>query len=107
MQVKWPIQVFRVSGDSMNPTLRNGQRVWVSPYLCIGVGDLIVFNKNAMTMVKRVVEIEEGGYYVEGDNKTASSGSELWGRVKPEQVKGRLFWPNRGQKGLQKKKKRL
>jgi phage repressor protein C with HTH and peptisase S24 domain len=63
--------IFRVSGDSMEPFLRDGQLVFASNFSTTKVNDVIVFRDSATssTFVKRVVAEYDGKYVVKGDNQ--------------------------------------
>lgn len=55
------------------PTLKPGDRVVASsiPYLFSEpkIGDIVLFKYRDKIMVKRIVKIEKGKYYLSGDNK--------------------------------------
>lgn len=84
-----------VNGDSMWPTLKDGDTI------CVNVldnqdlrpGDLVVFSdpRDASRMcIKRLKRIEENGLFVEGDNPdpTASTDSHNYGLIPLESVIG-------------------
>lgn len=76
--VIWPSLCFsgflKVGGSSMEPALKNGQRVWVSNYAKEtdpARGDIIAFEAEKLTLLKRViglpkekVVIKEGIIYI-------------------------------------------
>ena len=77
-----------VVGDSMWPTLRDGDTFQAVPYSnqAINIGDVVVFNDPTHTSricVKRVVHVKPEGLFVEGDNPdpTASTDSHNYGLV--------------------------
>tara|TARA_B100000767_G_scaffold197987_1_gene184930 strand:- start:22 stop:327 length:306 start_codon:yes stop_codon:yes gene_type:complete len=77
-----------VIGDSMWPTLRDGDTFEAIPYSnqSINEGDIVVFNDPthpSRICVKRVVHIKLEGLFVEGDNPdpTASTDSHNYGLV--------------------------
>ena len=77
-----------VIGDSMWPTLRDGDTFQAVPYSnqAINIGDVVVFNDPTHTSricVKRVVHVKPEGLFVEGDNPdpTASTDSHNYGLV--------------------------
>ena len=77
-----------VIGDSMWPTLRDGDTCQAVPYStqAINIGDVVVFNDPTHTSricVKRVVHVKPEGLFVEGDNPdpTASTDSHNYGLV--------------------------
>ena len=77
-----------VVGDSMWPTLRDGDTFQAVPYSnqSINAGDVVVFNDPTHTSricVKRVIHVKPEGLFVEGDNPdpTASTDSHNYGLV--------------------------
>jgi len=64
------LNIFKISGDSLYPFYKNGQRVicrkvWKSSK--IKVDDTIVFDKDHYgLMIKKVKSVEKIGYFVEG-----------------------------------------
>lgn len=84
---------FKVSGHSMEPTIRNGQEILISslPYLIfrIKVGDIIAFNNLGKLIVKRVKSINRGKFLVEGDNKTDS---KEFGWIEKDRIMGKVIY---------------
>lgn len=77
-----------VIGDSMWPTLKDGDTFEAIPYSnqTINEGDIVVFNDPthpSRICVKRVVHVKPEGLFVEGDNPdpTASTDSHNYGLV--------------------------
>ena len=77
-----------VIGDSMWPTLKDGDTFEAIPYSnqSINEGDIVVFNDPthpSRICVKRVVHVKPEGLFVEGDNPdpTASTDSHNYGLV--------------------------
>ncbi len=89
-----------VDGDSMLPTLRSGDWLIVRWDAAVAVGDLVVVrrpDRPELLLVKRVARITVHGYWVEGDNPSASDDSRLFGAVRATDVLGRVvarYWPN-------------
>jgi len=84
-----------VNGDSMWPTLRDGETVDVSTYSGqdLHVGDLIVFRDprdESRICIKRLKLLEPNGLFVEGDNPdpTASTDSHNYGPISLNSVIG-------------------
>ena len=69
------VQLACVSGDSMMPTLKNDAVVFINKkYNSIEKGDIVVAEKNDVTIIKRVVAVEndnviiiDGELYVNGE----------------------------------------
>ncbi len=76
---------IRVNGDSMWPTLREGQVVEGTRTHDATVGDIIVFNhpRTNRILIKRVVREENGFFFVTGDNPdpTESQDSNNFGAI--------------------------
>lgn len=90
----------RVRGDSMLPTLRDGDRLAVrrartgEPRL----GQLVVISESGKQMVKRVSKLLAAGIEVVGDNPSASRDSRHFGPVLTEDIEGVVafrYWPPR------------
>ncbi len=66
------LQLFKISGDSLYPFFKNGERVICRKVFSntkINVDDTVVFEKKSYgTMIKKVKSIENNGYFVEGTN---------------------------------------
>lgn len=80
-----------MSGDSMAPTLENGQFILMDPEPpSISEGDVVICHHPGqdLEMVKRVVIIEEGRFFVQGDNKERSSDSRQFGWLTREHIVG-------------------
>ena len=81
-------------GQSMNPTLKDGEVVLVDRAAKIEVGDIVVakhpFEQNS-DVVKRVERINKRGhYFLVGDNLEESSDSRHFGAVTREYIKGKV-----------------
>jgi len=75
----------------MEPTLREGESVLVFRPLKGKRGDLIVFKKNAKTMIKRIERIEGDKVYVKGDNWQESTDSQEFGALNRAQIEGKVI----------------
>lgn len=60
---------FKVEDKSMHPTLQNGDYLVVNKFSRkFSAGDIVVFRKNGKFFVKRIKEIQNEKYFVDGDN---------------------------------------
>lgn len=75
----------------MQPSYKNGDLVIVWKYGKVRPGNVIVFKKNALTMIKRVQKIENNRYYVRGDNYQESSDSEAFGTIQKSKIIGKVI----------------
>ena len=97
-----PWVVARVSGPSMTPTVRSGDRLLVRRVEgggAVGPGDVVLARFPArpeLLVVKRVRRAVPGGHWVEGDNPLVADDSRAFGpAVVVGRVLGRL-WPRPG-----------
>ena len=88
-----------IRGESMSPTLKNNQIVWVDydkdSLKNLKKGDIALFRNpfGDNLIVKRVDHYnQEKGYWMKGDNNRImeSSDSELFGYVKHDLLRGRI-----------------
>ncbi|MEV6930428.1 S24/S26 family peptidase [Dactylosporangium sp. NPDC051485] len=85
-----------VSGPSMAPTLRSGDRILVRRTTCARPGDLVVAAFRArpgLLVVKRVERADGDGWWIVGDNPFGSDDSSRYGTA---DVIGRVtfrWWP--------------
>lgn len=113
----WIAQPFIVSGASMEPTFNNGDYLIIDElsyhFRKPEKGEVIVFRyplDPSKFFIKRVIGLPgetikinsskitlgPNEYFVEGDNRPASSDSRIWGAVPENLVVGRAFvrlWP--------------
>ncbi|MGW5094309.1 nickel-type superoxide dismutase maturation protease [Streptomyces nodosus] len=89
-----PFGAAEVTGPSMVPTLRHGDRLLVQYGARIRPGDVIVLRhpfQQDLLVVKRAVELREGGWWVLGDNPYAGGDSTDYGTVPEELVLGKVW----------------
>ncbi|WP_299952147.1 S26 family signal peptidase [uncultured Modestobacter sp.] len=83
----------RVSGPSMSPTVRHGDRLLVRrlrPEAVVRPGDVVLArfpSRPELLVVKRVRHATPGGHWVEGDNPLVTDDSRAFG---PAVVLGRV-----------------
>ncbi|MEU1079925.1 nickel-type superoxide dismutase maturation protease [Streptomyces sp. NPDC005908] len=88
-----PFGVAEVTGPSMVPTLRHGDRLLVHYGARVKRGDVVVLRhpfQQDLLVVKRAAERREGGWWVLGDNAYAGGDSTDYGVVPDELVLGRV-----------------
>ena len=92
----------RVTGPSMSPTVRHGDRLLarrVRRSERVRAGDVVLArfpSRPELLVVKRVRRPVEGGHWVEGDNGFVTDDSRTYGpAVVVDRVVGRL-WPRPG-----------
>ena len=91
-------QTVIYKGPSMNPTLKPGDRLWITPHngQKIQRGDVVVFTPPGADykVIHRVVSLDPSGIRTQGDNNN---------RVDPwllshDQILGRVFFSERGKR---------
>lgn len=87
---------FKIEGHSMEPKLKNGEKVLVSfiPYLFNKpkVNDIIVFRINDRFYIKRIEEKKDDKYFVKGDNKKDSLDSKYFGSISQNQIIAKVIY---------------
>jgi nickel-type superoxide dismutase maturation protease len=89
-----PFGTAEVTGPSMVPTLRHGDRLVVRYGARVRPGDVVVLRhpfQQDLLVVKRAVERRDGGWWVLGDNAFAGGDSTDYGVVPPELVLARVL----------------
>ncbi|AZS89837.1 nickel-type superoxide dismutase maturation protease [Streptomyces griseoviridis] len=88
-----PYGAAQVTGPSMVPTLRHGDRLVVRWGGRVRAGDVVVLRhpfQQDLLVVKRAAERRDGGWWVLGDNPFAGGDSTDYGTVPEELVLGRV-----------------
>ncbi len=93
-------KAVELRGDSMAPTYNEGD--WL---LFIGrranleslVGKVVLIRRASgagsdFLQIKRVIRIDAGSVWVEGDNKESSTDSRSWGAISSDEVIGKLLF---------------
>ena len=86
-------KIFRVAGDSMHPTLKEGDLVLVSPGAELEIGDIVVARhpfKQSVTIIKRIAQILPGERYIlRSDNSDDSADSRQFGAIPAKDILGK------------------
>ena len=85
--VSWP---YRVSGDSMEPNLHDGQWLIINRVSRPKVGDVVGFRYGNTELIKRIIRPEGDSWWVEGDNKEQSTDSRSFGAIPKSVVVGKV-----------------
>lgn len=107
-----PVKVYKVAGESMEPTFQAGTFLLGSPLIKPKAGHVAVVktprnsNKNIRKgfyspdsskpanpadHIKRIRKIDNTGIWMEGDNKQGSTDSRHYGYLKPKDVQAVVF----------------
>ena len=86
-------EIFRVEGDSMYPTLKEGDMVLINPHAALEIGDIVVARhpfKKSVNIIKRIVEILPGErYFLLSDNPEEGSDSRSFGAINAKDIIGK------------------
>ena len=85
--------VRRVNGDSMLPTLKEGQIVVGWKQSSIKQSDIVILSHNGVEKIKRVKSLSSQGVYVVGDNEKQSTDSRQFGVLLPKAILAKIIWP--------------
>ncbi|MGW2638784.1 nickel-type superoxide dismutase maturation protease [Streptomyces sp. NPDC001348] len=89
-----PFGLAEVTGPSMVPTLYQGDQLVVRYAARIRPGNVVVLRhpfQQDLLVVKRAVELREGGWWVLGDNAYAGGDSTDYGAVPEDLILGRVL----------------
>jgi nickel-type superoxide dismutase maturation protease len=85
--------IFRIEGDSMHPTLKEGDLVLINPQAELKVGDIVVARhpfKKSVNIIKRIADIMPGEKYILlSDNPEESSDSRQFGAIAAKDIIGK------------------
>ncbi len=96
-----PVMRFKVKDRSMAPRIREGQYVIVNrlAYLLKKPrrGDIVVIRhpRDNRFLIKRIAEVERGGYVVLGDNEKYSVDSREFGPISKDLMVGKVLFLHR------------
>lgn len=90
--MKFPFAKFKISGHSMEPTLKEGNQVLVNQWAYFfrkpKVGEVVVFKISREYWVKRIKRIDAKNLMVEGDNRLDS---QRIGPINKKNLVGKLI----------------
>ena len=91
-----PIIKFQIYGSSMIPTLQQGDSILVNRMSYLfrspNIDDIIALYdpRDRKILIKRIIKIEKGKYFVEGDNKNSSTDSRVFGMIGRVDIIGKI-----------------
>lgn len=91
------LSFFKISGHSMEPTIRNGRTVLASnlPYFFRKpkIRDIVAIRqkKSGKILIKRIVEANKGKYILRGDNRNDSFDSKRFGEIGRGDILGKVL----------------
>ncbi len=85
---------FRVAGNSMKPTLADGDIVLLSPSKEFRTGDIVLARhpfKQSVKILKRIESImSNGNYFLAGDDPAESTDSRSFGAIHAKDIIGKV-----------------
>jgi nickel-type superoxide dismutase maturation protease len=88
------LRAYRVEGDSMLPTLYNGEAVLIDMRAKIEPGDIVAANHPYMRSVKLIKRVEsidsQGRFVLRGDNPADSTDSRSFGSITANSIAGKV-----------------
>jgi nickel-type superoxide dismutase maturation protease len=94
----FPFYKFRITGLSMTPVLKNGDFVLVNRLAYFfkkpKKGDVIaVYDpRDKKVLIKRIINIQNKKYFIQGDNKKASTDSRKFGMIEKKSILGKVIY---------------
>jgi nickel-type superoxide dismutase maturation protease len=92
-----PIYKFKIFGNSMLPAMKAGDSVLVNRmaywFRHPKINDIVALRdpRDGKVLTKRIIKIEDKGYFVQGDNKNASTDSRVFGILKKRDIIGKVI----------------
>jgi phage repressor protein C with HTH and peptisase S24 domain len=83
----------RVSGNSMAPTLQDGQLVIGRQTRELAAGDVVIISHNGLEKVKRIERHQGDLVYLLGDNPAESTDSRTLGWLPAKTILAKVVWP--------------
>lgn len=95
------LKAYRIEGDSMSPTLKDGDTVIAMKASPLSTaifgfdGKIAIAEIDGNETVKRIVAVKDEMVYLKGDNEDASIDSRTYGWVPVSSVVWIVIWPAR------------
>ena len=92
---RWLWGRVKVAGNSMAPRYRNGDWLLVRWGNSSKVGSVLLIEREVrpgVFIIKRLLRIDSGKFWVEGDNAAASTDSQQWGAIGADEIIGRVLF---------------
>lgn len=88
------LRLYKITGYSMAPSLKEGARVVTCTRWPLQLGDVVICRQpsTGRETVKRLVHISGDKYFVEGDNLAMSTDSRHFGPVRKHDIISRVMF---------------
>ena len=88
---------FKIIGHSMEPQIKTGETVLVSSiqywFKIPKIHDIVAFKDSTnKILIKRIIKIQNGKYFVQGDNKNDSLDSRKFGYISKDKIIGEIIY---------------
>jgi nickel-type superoxide dismutase maturation protease len=87
---------FRITGHSMEPTIKSKQMVLASGLFYLfkkpRIGDIVAFREKDKVFIKRIQRVVRDKYFLTGDNREDSLDSRKFGFISQEQILGKIIY---------------
>lgn len=90
--MKPPISKFKIRGNSMLPTLKEGQEILTFNWSKPKIGDVVVIKHENKEMIKRIEKMAKDKFFVLGDNEKESTDSRHFGPIDKSQILGKVIY---------------
>ena len=87
----WPVGFYRVSGESMLPTYRDGDLLLGWRWFVPKPGQVVVAHTPERYIIKRVKKVEGVEVWLEGDNTMVSTDSRSYGPFNLKMLEARVI----------------
>jgi phage repressor protein C with HTH and peptisase S24 domain len=88
-----PLLMRQVHGNSMAPTLTDGQLVVGRQTRELAAGDVVIVSHNGLEKIKRIERHEGDLVYLLGDNPGESTDSRTLGWLPAKTILAKVIWP--------------
>lgn len=86
-------KIIKVTGHSMEPTIKDGAYVLIKKLNNYSNGDIIAFRHHGKTMLKRLISIDNDSAHAVGDNLSDSLDSRQLGSISISAILGKaILW---------------
>ena len=90
------LSLLKVSGHSMEPSIKSGSIVIISSvsfiFLKPKIGEIVLFKRSREKLIKRVIKIKGEKYFLTGDNVDESLDSRKIGWIKRKDILGKVIF---------------
>ena len=86
------LKIYKISGHSMEPTLKPGQYVLARSSKNLKPNDIVICQYDNQILLKRIKTMSEKGFRVHGDNENSSLDSRDIGLISQSHILSKVLW---------------